>query len=606
MSTTLDTAPESHNPVKSQRFKMLSIFGIALTVYLVGAYTGVLQDKAIRWWSDFFWTFASLAAGWRCLHTAKTRTLTHERRAWNLFGLAALSWFVGMLIWDYYEIIAGELVPFPSSADWFFLGYPVLFTAGLLYYRTQIPTRQYNMIQIANLGLIVCTIVVLCFIILSKALQRSDQTLVYESYALSHAILNFACFVFGLYSYWFYVWRENRRSFRLMLLALFIFAFTDTLYGFQLLGQSFNATSYLNVSWLVAFVLQYWAAFEQDTISLMPSRKIDERGTSRAQIYEAIMPALCIFIVLACTLFYRDRLNEITFNVMVTATIAFAFFLTLREWHSNSLEHRLMKELQAVNVQLEQRVEQRTTELSDAIEELEAFSYSVSHDLRAPLRGINGFSQMLQEDYSDTLDEAANDYLDRIRQGTQKMSHLIEALLELSRVNRHNILQEPVSLDKIANSVIEHLRDLEPDRKVNVTIANNLSTDGDEYLLRIVLENLLGNAWKYTSNTNNARIEFGVEEKDNARIYYVKDNGAGFDMQYYKKLFEPFQRLHGEEYKGTGIGLATVKRCIHRHNGRIWAESKPGAGATFFFTLPSSTAQKLLTAPDRHAEHTVH
>lgn len=606
MSTILDRTPESHSPVKSQRFKMLSIFSIALSVYLLGAYTGVLQDKAVSWWSDFFWTLASLLAGLRCLHTAKSRTMAHERRAWKLFGLAAISWFVGMLIWDYYEIIVGKLVPFPSLADWFFLGYPVLFTAGLLYYRIHMPNRQYNMIQIANLGLIICTIVVLCFIILSDALQRSQQTLVYETYALSHAILNFGCFVFGLYCYWFYVWRGNRRSFRLMLLALFLFAFTDTLYGFQLLGQSFNATSYFNVYWLVAFALQYWAAFEQDTIVRLPSQGMDDRAMSRSQIYEAIMPALCIFIVLACTLYYRTRLNETTFNVMVTATIAFAFFLTLREWHSNSLELKLMKDVQAANVQLEQRVEQRTADLSDAIEELEAFSYSVSHDLRAPLRSINGFSQVLLEDYADTLDDAGNDYLSRIRQGTQKMSNLIDALLKLSRVNRHNIHHEPVLLDKIATNIIEHMRELEPDRKVCVSIASNLSAEGDEYLLRIVLENLLGNAWKYTINTKNPQIEFGVEKKNHEPIYYIKDNGTGFDMQYYKKLFEPFQRLHGEEYEGTGIGLATVKRCIRRHNGRIWAESEPGAGATFFFTLPSSTAHALLPALDKRAEHTIH
>ena len=567
---------------------MLVTFGAVLTIYLLGAYSGVLQAKAASWWSDLFWTAAALIAGWRCLLTAKSRSMAHERTAWKLFGFAALSWFVGMLIWDYYEIFGNQLVPFPSAADWFFLGYPLLFTAGLINYRTQMPTRQYTMIQVANLGLIVCTIVVLCFIILSEALQQSDHPLDYEVYALSHAILNFVCFVFGLYCYWFYVWRKNRRSFRLMLLALFIFAFTDTLYGFQLLGQSFDAASQLNIYWLIAFALQYWGAFEQDTVTQQPSRETDTNGMSKAQMYEAIMPALCIFTVLAFTLYYRDRLNESTFTVMATAAMAFAFFLTLREWHSNSLELKLMKEVQAVNVQLEHRVAQRTAELSDAIEELEAFGYSVSHDLRAPLRTINGFSQALLEDYSDVLDETGNDYLGRIRHGTQKMSNLIDALLNLSRINRHTIYNEPVPLGKLAESIIQHLHELEPDRQVDVTIDKEITANGDEYLLRIVLENLLSNAWKYTSKTEHAQIEFGVTEKDNEKSFYVKDNGTGFDMRYYKKLFDAFQRLHGEEFEGTGIGLATVKRCIRRHNGRIWAESEVGSGATFFFTLPSS------------------
>ena len=573
--------------VGKRRIKLLVTTGVLLVLYLWGEYSDVLEGKPLSWWSDFFWSFAALAAGWRCLLTAKTRTMEHERKAWNLFGFAALSWFVGMLIWDYHEVFGGELIPFPSTGDWFFMGYAPFFTAGLLYYRTQMPSRQYNMVQIANLGLIICTIIVLCFILLSQALAHSENTLEYELYALSHSVLTIVCFVFGVYCYWFYVWYENRNSFRLMLGAVLVFAITDTLYAFQLLGQTFNASSYLNIYWLIAFALQYWAAFEQDTVTQTPSLETDARGMPRAQKYEAIMPALCLFIVLVFALFFKDRLNDTTFTVMILTAIAFTLFLTLREWYSNSLEVALLKEIRMTNAQLEQRVQQRTTELSDAMQELEAFSYSVSHDLRAPLRTIDGFSEALLEDYADVVDETGKNYLQRVRKGVQKMSVLIDAMLELSRVSRHKPQQKTVALDKLAEEIISQLREQEPDRKANITVMKGITATGDEHLLRIALENLLENAWKYTGKVEQAQIEFGVQQQDGEPVFYIKDNGAGFDMRYAEKLFDAFQRLHGKEFEGTGIGLATVQRCIRRLGGCIWAEAQQDKGATFFFTLPT-------------------
>jgi signal transduction histidine kinase len=575
--------------------KLLATIGGLLALYLWGAYSGILEDKALSWWSDFFWTLAAFGAGWRCLQTAKSRPMEHEQRAWRLFGLAALSWFAGMLIWDYHEVFGNTLVPFPGLSDWFFMGYAPFFILGLMYYRTQKPTRQYNMIQIANLGLIICTIIVLCFILLSQPLTQSQNPLDYELYALSHSILTIVCFVFGIYCYWFYIWRENRHSFCLMLAAVLLFAITDTLYAFQLLGQSFDATSYLNVYWIVAFALQYWAAFEQDTVTQTPSQETDAYGTPRAQKYEAIMPALCLFTVLVFSLYFRDRLDETTFTVMAIAAIAFAFFLTLREWHSNSLENTLMKEIKSANMQLEQRVQQRTIELSDAIQELEAFSYSVSHDLRAPLRGIDGFSLALLEDYASVLDDTGKDYLQRVRNGTQKMGELIDAMLTLSRVSRHSTQRKVVILDTLAKDIIQHLREQEPERQVDITLKKNMSATGDEHLLRIVLENLLGNAWKYTNKIEQAQIEFGVKKRDGKKVFYVKDNGAGFDMRYANKLFDAFQRLHGAEFEGTGIGLATVQRCIRRLGGTIWANAEVDGGATFYFTLPTADSTSVLS-----------
>ncbi len=225
-------------------------------------------------------------------------------------------------------------------------------------------------------------------------------------------------------------------------------------------------------------------------------------------------------------------------------------------------------------------------QLEAANAELDAFAYSVSHDLRAPLRGIDGFSQALLEDYQARLDDTGRGYLRRVRAGTQRMAQLIDDLLGLSRVTRADFRRERVDLSALAETVAAELKRTAPRREVEFVITPGISVDGDMRLLQVVLENLVGNAWKYTGKCARARIEFGVSRQDGKVSYYVRDNGAGFDMAYANKLFGAFQRLHSSgEFEGTGIGLATVQRIVHRHGGRVWAEGAVGQGATFYFTL---------------------
>jgi PAS domain S-box-containing protein len=245
--------------------------------------------------------------------------------------------------------------------------------------------------------------------------------------------------------------------------------------------------------------------------------------------------------------------------------------------------------LRQLNAELEQRVQERTAQLEAANKELEAFSYSVSHDLRSPLRSIDGFSQALLEDYEDQLDVDGQDYLRRVRAATQRMGQLIDDLLNLSRITRAELRQELVDLSALAQGVVAELQHAEPQRVVEVVIAAGLHGQGDARLLQIVLANLLGNAWKFTSKQTQARIELGAVVRDGHTTYFVRDNGAGFDMAYASKLFGAFQRLHAlTEYSGTGIGLAIVQRIIHRHGGHVWAEGAVGQGATFYFTLTES------------------
>ncbi len=245
------------------------------------------------------------------------------------------------------------------------------------------------------------------------------------------------------------------------------------------------------------------------------------------------------------------------------------------------------KALQKILDELEIRVEERTSELQSANKELEAFSYSVSHDLRTPLRAIDGFSQILLEDYPDNLDKEGRRVLNVVRDNTKRMGVLIDDLLTFSRLGRKEMEKKDINMEKLAKDVFKQLKDTAPQRKLKMKINALPPVRGDENLIREVLQNFLSNAIKFSKNEKSPVIEVGGKLEDKENIYYVKDNGVGFDMKYSDKLFGVFQRLHSQEdFKGTGVGLAIVQRIIHRHGGRVWAEGKVNKGATFYFTLP--------------------
>jgi len=248
------------------------------------------------------------------------------------------------------------------------------------------------------------------------------------------------------------------------------------------------------------------------------------------------------------------------------------------------------EDLRKLNEELEFRVIDRTNKLQELNKEMEAFAYSISHDLRAPLRGINGFSNILLKDYLESLDEKGKDYLKRIGKATQHMDDLIQHLLELPKISRTDLKLVNVNLSNIVNEILTRFHIDEPERITKFKIEKDLIVNGDESLLKVMLENLIENAWKFSKKKPKTEISFGIaKEIDNGRVYFVKDHGIGFDMKYVEKLFLPFQRLHSEkEYQGTGIGLATVQRILKKHDGKVWAESQPLNGTTIYFTLPNN------------------
>ena len=311
---------------------------------------------------------------------------------------------------------------------------------------------------------------------------------------------------------------------------------------------------------------------------------------SAAAFSAAAITSFCIYfwVTLAYLLvmFVPVLLMTIIINTgqSLTASFLFAAYLTFLVRNAKWLNKEYWKALQNVNL-----LHERAKELEVKNTELESFAYSVSHDLRAPLRSLDGFSKLLLQDANEKLNETEKNYLQRICNAAQRMGRIIDDLLHLSRINRVDFNPQPVNLSNLVKTKFDKLRQIDPARHVDVEIEEDIQATGDPSLLAIAMENLVDNAWKYTSKNQNSKIRFGTTTVDNKLTYYIKDNGVGFDTRYAHKLFGPFQRLHKhDEFPGTGVGLATVKRIVDRHSGHVWVNSKLNKGTTIYFTLESA------------------
>ncbi len=330
---------------------------------------------------------------------------------------------------------------------------------------------------------------------------------------------------------------------------------------------------------------------------------ISQRRNQFLRIFGAVLLACMITALLLSALFRRSVADPITelaetartvsreknYSLRVKPIVAKDELATLITAFNEMLTQIQARDaaLRTARAELEQRVQERTKQLVAANRDLESFSYSVSHDLRGPLEIVNGMSFIIMQQYGREIGPGLKDCLERIQGAAKRMEQLIEDLLNLARVNKTEMHREPVDLSAMVRRIADELRQREPQRAVEIVIASGASVQGDAQLLRVAMENLLGNAWKYSSNKSPSQIEFGVRNSDGGQVFFVKDNGAGFDPRSAQRLFQPFQRLHPiSEFPGTGVGLATVQRIIQKHGGNIWAEGAVGVGATFSFTLP--------------------
>jgi diguanylate cyclase (GGDEF)-like protein/PAS domain S-box-containing protein len=337
------------------RGAFLSIAGLALILYSVLIYGGVLTGTAAYWCSDIFWTLFSLLAGIRCLVTARRQPLPHHRRAWTFFGLAALSWFIGMLLWDYQELILGSYAPYPSVADYFFNGFAPLFIAGIFYYRSEQPTADFTLKQAGTLGMIFSALVVVFTIVFLGPITAAGKSLEFLVLSIVHAVLPMTALLFGLTVLWLYVWGGLRLIYVLLVFSIALHAGTDILYNYAQLGESFGASNYLNIYWLIAFTLQYWAAQEQAALSETGDMAVrDERPERPVHELEALIPALLIAGMVVVAWLFRVELTYRTVSAVLPVVLIFGIFLGSREWWLDHCETRLTEALRLSNEALGQ------------------------------------------------------------------------------------------------------------------------------------------------------------------------------------------------------------------------------------------------------------
>lgn len=570
--------PLIHNLTLTRRGALI-ILGSYIIIYCVVAYSGVMPESASYWWTDIAWTLISLLAVLKSLQTAYKLNSKREKLAWLLFAIAAFSWFIGILIWDYLELILEVTTPYPSYADYFFMLFAPLFIGGIFYYRAETHQRYTSLIQVGNIGLIASATLIITIVIQYPLIQQSQESILYISFAIAYAVVYVAAFLFALYCYWFYVWSQNRNVFLLLLLALAIHGAIDVLYTSALLGNSYGVEHYLNVFWIIAFSVQILAAVEQDYLTQQQTFANEDFDQIGSHKFEGIAPAIALLLILVTFVAFQDNLSDELLPYLTIAGLIFVLFLTIREWW-------LSRALHDAAAHLKDQVMERTQELSDANMQLESYSYSIAHDLRAPLRSVISFSQIVKEDAFDRLRNNEREALERIINAGKRMAELIDDILELSRITRSELKKRTVNVSKLAAGVLKEVRDNHNYQHGIVEIEPNIHANSDPRLLKVLLDNLFSNALKFTLSTEEAKIKFGIEEENGNTVYYIRDNGLGFDMRYVDKLFKPFNRLHNaDKHEGTGIGLAIVQRIVQQHEGEIWVESAENQGTTFFFTL---------------------
>jgi signal transduction histidine kinase len=609
-SHVMATAWVQHDVARGVRLRWLPLYAwtAGLAAYLAAIFFA--SDRAAVWINDIAWTAASACTAFVCLRTARMVEPV-RRRAWLLLGLGCTSWLIGQLHWNYSQLALGVGIPFPSIGQVFFSSFSLFAIAAVLQMPEARERAQFTFKHVGNIGLVSCCLAVTVVLGTLEPALQSQVPAFYLWIALVHTLFVAATFLTALYALWTYRWSASWMPMLLLVIALGIYAVANLIYAHALLTSSYLPDDLINASWIVTFGLICVAAHEQSWLSKHDRRGPPQGILAHERWLEAVIPALLIIIMVVVAVSSSTVLTARVISSAAALFILFAIVLGVREAWIQNESQQLTRELLAANEQLqsanvelrlsearyrelatalEQRVSERTNELKRAYDELEGFSYAVAHDLKAPLRAINGFAHLFEAEMAGQLSAQAREHLTRIRNGSLRMATLIDDLLAYSHIDRRGLQSTIVALSDLVDSVVIQYADEVQRRHVEISIkVEPLKLRVDAEGLLLALRNLFENALKYTRERQHPRIEIQAHRNEVGVVLSIADNGIGFEMEYHDHIFKIFQRLHrDDQYPGTGIGLALVRKAVERIGGRVWAQSRPGEGATFNIQLPKS------------------
>jgi len=579
---------------------------VGLVVY--SALNAISDDRTTQWLNDAAWALASLGAALVCFRTARLIG-SGTSKGWWLLGAGCASWFIGQLFWTYNELVLGISLPYLSIGQLFYSSLPLLMIAGISQLREAQQGAPFMLKQLGNVGLVTCCLAVTIALgLIGPALDSGLSPYLLWLGALQNVVIA-ASFLYTLYLLWTYRWSTTWGPMLMLVVASGIYAVCNLLYVHALLTRTYLPSDVINMSWLVVFGMLAWAASERGWLLRFPYTSGSHRLLLRERWVEAVIPALLIIIMVVVAVSSATSLTPRMVGWTTTLFVLFAIILGVREALIQSDAQRLTDELllsnrrlnetigelrdsefryRDLNTELEQRVAERTAQLERAYGELEGFSYAVTHDLKAPLRAINGFAHLLREELADRMNDRSEAHLNRIRSGALKMAALIDDLLSYAHIERRDLHASHVGLLPLVESIVAEFADETQRRGMTLTVeVEPVTVFLDAEGLALALRNLIENALKYSCEKRPPALIIRALRTEEGVLLAIADNGIGFDMQYHDRIFKVFQRLHrDDQYPGTGIGLALVRKAVERIGGRVWAQSMPDEGATFYIELP--------------------
>jgi len=606
------------------RFSVAWAYGIALLAYALALAT----DFPIRvggtfgglFANDLACTLASATTAVVCAVAARSLS-ERERLAWELIALGCVFWLASQLAWNYYELALGTLPRFPHWMQLLSIQYPLLLIAGLLTLPKPPGKAGWNVRRICNFGLAFCTLAAVAFIAIAEPAAQSLRTALSIASTLAHAGLYAAAWIVAWYLLWSYRWHTAYWPLLLIALGMSVHAgaFIFDVHG-RLTG-SYTSVDLANAAWVVSFFGVACAAHEFAWSSVHRPRIDLSALLVRERWLEATMPAIMLVLTGAIAAANTEWISERVIYLVSVTGLVFAVLLGVREAWVHREEHRLVNELndshdrlvaanaelsaseqhvRTLNLELERRVSERTAELESAYREMESFSYAVAHDIKAPLRAINGFASLLAQENAAQLDQRGKSHIERVRNGALHMSQLVDDLLAYARIERIELQSADTDLAVLIRACVDEHAEAIKQSGAEVTVrADSLAIYADPAALTLVLRNLLQNAVKFARDANPPRVTLSTERLAERVRITVIDNGIGFEMQYHDQIFALFQRLHrADQFSGTGIGLAIARKAVERMGGRLWAQSKPNEGATFFIDLPLHAKAQVASTTD--------